>query len=126
MVDCVILGDSIGVGVSQFLPQCISRARVGNRTTAINPIDATVVIISTGSNDYGYNNAADLERVRSQITGRVVWILPANPLRRLNILNISTNYNDSVVELQNISSDRVHPTIAGYREIALQIRLNHF
>ena len=85
MLDCLIIGDSIAVGVSQARPECVSYAKGGwnswqwNRDYLKNDLSAKVVIISLGANDHkGVRTKAELQRIREKIdvNTRVYWISP--------------------------------------------------
>jgi len=58
MLECLILGDSIAVGVAQFRPECVAYAKGGiNSRQWVNSYitknrSANTVIISLGSNDH--------------------------------------------------------------------------
>lgn len=131
--DCLILGDSIAVGVSGVLAkdkslQCETIAKVGRPTSEVLShaplsIDAKTVIISTGSNDhqsrpYQYNN------LRNRIYGNVTWLLPAKNLdARAAITQIATHRGDRVIDLATLPShDGIHPTLNGYRTVAQELR----
>lgn len=131
--DCLILGDSIAVGISGYLAkdktvQCETIAKVGRPTSEVLSnapvsIDAKTVIISTGSNDhqsrpYQYNN------LRNRIYGSVTWILPARHQEaRAAITEIASYRGDRVIDLATLpSSDGVHPTPYVYRAIAKDLR----
>ena len=128
MLECLILGDSIAVGVHRFRPECATYARSGinsydwnNRyiVDAVKP--ARSVIISLGSNDLkNLNTEIELLALRMQIkASRVFWILPANKEEKRNIVvKIAAKYGDTVLPIKQLSTDRVHPTPAGYRELA--------
>jgi lysophospholipase L1-like esterase len=53
----------------------------------------------------------------------VFWVLPAiQPQIQQIIQEIAASYNDHVIPIRNVSSDHVHPTAQGYREIADQLK----
>ena len=133
MIDCLILGDSIAVGTHQFKQECTMIAKGGINSRQYyqqyvlprqNDFGSEVVIVSLGSNDGGvgvktYNELYKLrERIKAQ---RVYWILP-NPERfprqadDVNLIAIS--FGDFVIKTQRYQEDKVHPSTAGYKEIA--------
>ena len=127
MVDCLILGDSIGKGVADVRKDCTAYVQSGinsrdwNRKFLNRPLDGRVVVISLGSNDYKVIRTRDeLETLRAavQSADRVLWILPAihEDIKEI-IYMIAGNYGDDIVELRELSSDGVHPTARGYRAI---------
>jgi lysophospholipase L1-like esterase len=126
MLDCLILGDSIAVGTYQQRPDCVAYAKGGwntwqwNRDYLKNNLSAKTVIISLGSNDHsGVKTKAELQRIREKVgVAKVFWILPAvKPDIQAHIREIAEQYNDTVLPFIP-SSDKIHPTTAGYRELA--------
>ena len=132
MLDCLILGDSIAVGTHQFKQECTMIAKGGinswqyNRDYVMprkNDFGAEVVIISLGSNDHAgvktYNELYKLrERVKAQ---RVYWVMP-NPEKFIrqaeDVKLIALSFGDFVIKPTRYQADQVHPSWAGYKEIA--------
>ena len=131
--DCMILGDSIAVGVSSILAKdqylkCETIAKVGRPTSEVlshapMSIDARTVIISTGSNDakirpYQYSN------LRNRIYGNVTWLLPAKHQDARAIINeIARTHGDRVIDLAALPlSDGIHPTRSTYQTVAKELR----
>jgi len=132
MLECLIMGDSLAVGVGQVRKECVTYAKSGinsydyvNRhilhtqgnTTAKN------VIISLGSNDYAsINTYEELDTLRQLVKAdRVYWILPnIKEPKRNAVLMVAKKYNDNVIDSRNHarSPDNVHPTYNGYKSIA--------
>lgn len=129
MIECLVLGDSIAVGVSRQLPNCESIAEVGINSrnyynTYISQVtDANSYIVSLGAND-GYTNTAEwIPQLRREFPrhAQVVWLVPANNREAiLAIVGLSAQYNDSTVLLTDfpLAKDGVHPTGSGYNMIA--------
>lgn len=132
MLGCIILGDSIGVGISNVRKECVSYAKSGinsknwNLKYASKRLDANTVVISLGSNDYkGLDTAKELLKLRKRVNAkRVYWIVPAGVGSKAGIsvqsiqktVNaIAHKYGDTAVTIPNVSSDRIHPTGKGYR-----------
>ena len=132
MLDCLILGDSIAVGTHQFKQECIAVAKGGINSWQYNrdyvtprkqDFGAEVVIISLGSNDHKgvrtYNELYKLrERVKAQ---RVYWVLPNPELfpKQADDVNlIAISFGDQVLSTNRYQADRVHPSWAGYKELA--------
>ena len=132
MLECLILGDSLAVGVGQIRQECTTRAKSG-----INSYDyvnrhlwhtngnnqAKTVIISLGSNDYSsINTYEELLTLRQLVKAdRVYWILPAiKDFKRKNVQKVADKYQDFVIDSKQhqLSADGVHPTYKGYKEIA--------
>lgn len=129
MLECLILGDSIAVGVSRQLPNCESVAEGGINSrnyynTYISQVaDAKNYIVSLGAND-GYTNTAEwIPQLRQEFPrhAQVVWLVPANNREAIiAVLDLSKQYNDNIVLLTDfpLSGDGVHPTGSGYNMIA--------
>jgi lysophospholipase L1-like esterase len=128
MLECLILGDSIAVGTHQARPDCASYAKGGwntwqwNRDYLKNDLSARTVIISLGSNDHkGVKTRAELQRIREKVgvTARVFWILPAiKPEIQAIVKSMAEEYGDTVLPITRLQKDGVHPSWAGYKELA--------
>jgi lysophospholipase L1-like esterase len=126
MLECLILGDSIAVGIAQHRPECATYVKVGINSYAwvnqniTKPLAAKTVVISLGSNDHqNIKTHRELHTLRELTKGdRVYWILPANKLEIQELVKqIAQEYGDVVLGFQP-SRDKVHPTAQGYRELA--------
>lgn len=131
MLECLILGDSIGVGIHQHRRECSAIVQTGINSAAFNKqyngeFFNSIVIISLGSNDgRGVNTAKELQNLRSRVTvrQRVYWILPANnPDIVIMIRELAAKWGDIVVPISKLSTDGVHPTSDGYKLLANQTR----
>lgn len=132
MIDCLILGDSIAVGTHQFRPECVAHAKGGwntwqwNRDYLKNNLAARTVIISLGSNDHkGVRTKAELQRIREKVgpNTRVFWILPAiKPEIQDIVKSMATEYGDTVLPITRLQKDGVHPSWAGYKDLAEKTR----
>lgn len=128
MIDCLILGDSIAVGVHLQRWECTSLSKSGwnthqwNRDYLSRDLSAKNVIISLGSNDHkGIRTKAELQRMREKVgaSAKVYWILPAiKPDIKQIVLDMASEYGDIVLPITQLSSDGVHPSTRGYRELA--------
>jgi lysophospholipase L1-like esterase len=127
MIDCLVLGDSIAVGLYQKIPQCESLSKGGwntwqwNRDYLKYDLTAQTVIISLGSNDHkGIKTQEELERLREKVTaGRVFWILPAiKPEVQRIVKVVAALHGDTVVPITRLQPDGVHPSWTGYKELA--------
>lgn len=131
MLECLILGDSLGVGLHRVRPQCALYAHVGINSKQYNrrwggEFFSDVVIISLGSNDHrGINTTAELKRLRDRVVAktRVVWIMPAGNVERERyqtirsaVYSIAEQHGDMVVDAhpQYMAKDGIHPTRTGY------------
>ena len=133
MIDCLILGDSIAVGLQQFKPECQAQAKGGVNSWQFNrqytgPFGARSVVISLGSNDHvGVKTRRELETLRSKVTeqSRVFWILPANQKLIQDIIILIAQANgDIVVPIARLQKDQIHPSWAGYRDLSEKINLH--
>jgi hypothetical protein len=129
MIECLILGDSIAVGISQMRPECVVQAKSGiNSEDYANSLyrhfevaPAKKTIISLGSNDGYVESYGSMLALRELIKGDVVWILSANNEEsRYAALTIAEKFKDWVVDTRAypLSKDGVHPTGTGYKMIA--------
>ena len=128
MLDCLIVGDSIAVGTHQFKPECAVYAKGGinskqwvDKNINNTPLIAKTVIISLGTNDHKYiKTESELQTVR-QLTkaDRVYWILPAiKPDIQEIVKKVAAQYGDTVLPISSLQPDKIHPSWAGYKEIA--------
>jgi lysophospholipase L1-like esterase len=135
MLDCLIVGDSIAVGVKQQRPECVSYAHGGwnswqwNKKYQSTPLNAKTVIISLGSNDHQYvRTLLELQQLRQRTKAdRVFWILPAGNLKasavdiadiQKMVTLVAEQYNDTVLPITRLQKDGIHPSWAGYKNIA--------
>ena len=137
MLDCLIMGDSLAVGVGQIRKECVTYAKSGinsydyvNRHVLhTNGADkqAKTVIISLGSNDTkNIKTFEELDTLRQLVKAdRVYWIVPAiKEDKRQAVWAVANKYHDHVIEARNhnLSPDGVHPTHKGYVSIANQTK----
>jgi lysophospholipase L1-like esterase len=132
MLECLILGDSIAVGTHQARPECVAYAKGGwntwqwNRDYLKNDLTAKAVIISLGSNDHkGVKTKAELQRIREKVgaTARVFWILPAiKPEIQAIVRGMAEEYGDTVLPITRLQKDGIHPSWAGYKQLAERTR----
>jgi len=120
MLDCLILGDSIAVGVGMARPECMTVAEVGITSDDFaysyqGPPGAKRVILCLGSNDKGDSSEA-LAYLRQRINGRVIWILPAQRNRQAAVKKMALRFGDKTVTIPSVRRDGVHP--ADYRRLA--------
>ena len=127
MLECLILGDSIAVGTHMSRPECTALAKGGINTWQWNnkyltkDLSANTVIISLGSNDHrGVKTRKELETLREVVKGsRVYWILPAiKPEIQAIVQDVAQKNGDIVLPITRLQPDGVHPTGAGYKELA--------
>jgi len=127
MLDCLILGDSIAIGIAQQRPECRVYAKVGINSRAwvdkniTKELSADTVIISLGSNDYKkINTLKELFTIRNVVSAkRVYWIVPAiKPEVQEMVDIVADKFEDIVIHINKVSSDGVHPTTAEYKRLA--------
>lgn len=132
MLECLILGDSIAVGTAQVRPECVSYSKGGinsyqwlNANMGKSPYIAKNVIISLGSNDHKYVNTESELRTIRQLTkaDRVFWILPAiKPDIQEMVKKVAAENGDVVLPMTRLQTDGIHPSWAGYKELANQTK----
>jgi lysophospholipase L1-like esterase len=135
MLECLIVGDSIAVGVSMARPECVSYARGGwnswqwNKDYLAKSVrrPAKTVIISLGANDHkGVKTEQELRKMREAVKGdRVFWIDPGKdrkPIPHDAIVKIAQEYGDIILPRPraHMSGDGVHPTGKGYKILGEQ------
>ena len=127
MIECLILGDSIGVGIAQHRPECVAYAKVGiNSRNWVNQnltkeLAAGTVIISLGSNDHkNVNTLKELFTLREVVRAKqVYWILPAiKPEVQEMVDIVADKFEDKIIKIAEVSKDRVHPTANEYKRLA--------
>lgn len=129
MLECLIMGDSIAVGVSQVRKECtaivqksISSANYLKKFTTFEP--TRVAVISLGTNDNKIDTKANVEAIRNRLKAdHVFWILPIEKRKpdEFKILQaVAAAHGDTVIVRNdaNTSPDGVHPTAKGYKELA--------
>ena len=130
MLECLIMGDSIAVGIATQRPECVVEAKTGiNSMDYVNGLyffyavtPAKITVISLGSNDWDNSETYPvLVTLRDEIKGAVLWILPArNDEARTVMLTIARERGDAVADTRAwpLSLDGVHPTAKGYQGLA--------
>ena len=131
MIECLIVGDSIAVGTAHFRPECAVMAKSGinskdwNEKHYHDQLKSDTVIISLGSNDLKtLNTFREIIALRQRIQARrVFWILPANKPQKVELIKmVAEEYKDTIIPISKVSTDKVHPTPQGYRELANQTK----
>lgn len=139
MLECLILGDSIAVGLNAIRTECSAFAKGGINTYQWNnryvtkDLAAKTVIISLGSNDHKYvKTKRELETMRMLVKAdRVYWVLPHGNLRasavdiaqvQNDIRLIASAYGDTVLPILHVTADNIHPSTRGYKDLAEKTR----
>jgi hypothetical protein len=125
MLECLIIGDSIAVGISQYLKQCELQGKIGITSSAYSNTyvikQAKETIISLGSNDLGYDPYESMKVIRDRIDHKVIWLISANSKTgALSALKLAKEYGDNVIRVDSVemSSDNVHPTTKGLKKLS--------
>ncbi len=130
MLECLIVGDSIAVGVSQIRTECHAIVKSGINSSDWNKRHlhqlkpTKTLIISLGANDLGVNTQENIRRLREAAQAdRVFWLLPSQRLKPEQVRAVkfvAQDFGDLVIPRpeKNISADGVHPTYRGYKELA--------
>jgi lysophospholipase L1-like esterase len=131
MLDCLVVGDSIAVGVAQVRTECVSHSIGGynswqwNKKFKDRPLGAKTVIISLGSNDHpGVRTIWELQQLRDRVQAdHVFWIMPAiKPDIQSMVRNVAESRGDTILPITRLQKDGVHPSWAGYKELADRTR----
>lgn len=138
MFECLIVGDSIAVGLSEVKKECVSVARTGITSDkwykgfGSNPFfhqdKYKVAVISLGINDGVSAATSDtLYNVRKRINANlVVWILPnaiLKPRQRQIMIELANEFKDKTLDIrEHIGYDGIHPfSKTEYQKIADKI-----
>lgn len=128
MIECLFLGDSIAIGARVHAPRCEVIAENGVTSKRFNqvyePVPAKSVIISLGSNDHRQiKTREEIEMLRSKVTGKVYWILPAiKPDVQKIVKEVALANDDIIITIPDLQRDGVHPTAKGYKEMLKEIK----
>ena len=128
MLECLIMGDSIAVGTEMFKKECVAYAKGGinskqwlDNNVGKSPYIAKTIIISLGSNDHQYVKTEEELRTIRKLTkaDRVYWIMPAiKPNIQEIVKKVANEYGDTVLPITRLQPDGIHPSWAGYKELA--------
>ena len=136
MIECLILGDSIAVGTAAVRQECVSYSTGGyntwqwNRKYADKDLSATSVIISLGTNDHkGVNTERELMKMRNRVDAKhVYWIMPPcndrfckQDINKI-VESIARQFGDAIIRTDRVQRDAIHPSWAGYKELAERSR----
>ena len=133
MFECIIAGDSIGVGIANVRKECVAYVQGGinsyqwlNKNIKNTPMIANHVIISLGSNDHKHIKTEEELRVIRKLTkaDRVYWVLPSDkfPAAQSAVWHVANENNDMILGTKRMQTDGVHPSWAGYKELAEKAR----
>jgi lysophospholipase L1-like esterase len=133
MFECIIAGDSIGVGIANVRKECVAYVQGGinskqwlDKNIKNTPMIANHVIISLGSNDaYVKNTEAELRVIRKLTSAsRVYWVMPSDkfPKAQSAVWHVANENNDIILRTDRMQKDNIHPSWAGYKELARDAR----
>jgi lysophospholipase L1-like esterase len=116
------------------MPHCQLQGKGGINTWQFNRMYkgsfyADTVIISLGSNDHkGVKTYDELFEMRQRVGAKnVFWVLPAGnlpaggvPIEKIQgiVKEIAGYYGDTVLPITRLQHDGIHPSWAGYKDIA--------
>lgn len=132
MIECIVLGDSIAVGTHLQRYECTSYSKGGinswqwNKQNGNKDLSAGTVIISLGTNDHkGVKTEKELLAMRSKVkASKVFWIMPpcndkfCKPDINEIVKKIAEANGDIIIGTKRVQPDGVHPSWAGYKELA--------
>lgn len=127
MLECLILGDSIAQGISTVRKECVAYVKSGinsrswNNRYIVKDLTADTVIISLGTNDLdAATTFKELLSLRQVVSAKkVMWVMPPiKPSVQDVVRIIAKNFNDTILEIPELSKDKVHPTYTGYKQLA--------
>jgi len=130
MLECLIIGDSIAVGIAQHRPECVAHAQVGITSKSWNnkflskDLQSHTTVVSLGTNDYSAAKTFDeLYALRQNLTGKVQWILPANGTnKQAPVVKVAKMFGDTTFLIPELAKDKIHPSAKAYRELAKETR----
>jgi alkanesulfonate monooxygenase SsuD/methylene tetrahydromethanopterin reductase-like flavin-dependent oxidoreductase (luciferase family) len=107
----ICLGDSIAVGL-----QCevsYAQAGIGSGAAAARWAGRDADVISLGSNDpMNPRLRENLERIRRECVGSVIWIVPRHPRAAAIVRLVAAKWRDRTLEFQP-AADGIHPADYG-------------
>lgn len=133
MFECIIAGDSIGVGIANVRKECVAYVKGGinshqwiNKNIQNTPLIADHVIISLGSNDAFVKDTEEELRTIRKLTSasRVYWIMPSDkfPKAQSAVWHVANEHNDIILKTDRMQKDNIHPSWAGYKELGERAR----
>ncbi len=130
MLECLIMGDSIGYGIAHYRQECVSHVKSGINSTKFlssYPVPSEpfkTAIISLGTNDTDkINTYHNLRTLRLKTSAKKVWwIVPSKTLKPSQyeaVKKLAREFGDSTITITSgqLSADRIHPTGSGYKSL---------
>lgn len=134
-MDCLIAGDSIAVGITDYRKECVALVKSGINSKQWNVaymnrpffdmMEYQTAVISLGTNDNAYVETYEmLDEIRGTVKAKTVfWIMPAiNKHVQDAILKIARQNGDKIVYIKDLSKDGIHPTSNGYKWLAYETK----
>ena len=131
MLDCIVLGDSLAVGVGQARPECEVIALTGITSERYVQIfagarQARTAVISLGVNDGdGIATVNNLSLLRGRVAAETVyWLLTGNNQRiREAVRSVAGRFGDRLIDVSPLTgADHIHPDRVGYARLASETR----
>jgi hypothetical protein len=131
LLDCIVLGDSIAVGVGQARPDCQTIAVSGITSEHYVQMfggapQARTAIISLGVNDGDASATGDnLAKLRGRIVADTVYWLVSGTNQRIRdtIRAIAGRFGDRLIDVAPLAgADHIHPDRVGYARLAAETR----
>lgn len=129
MLDCLIVGDSIGVHLSRYLRKCDAVVESGITSgnwdrKYPNKLVKKTVIVSLGSNDWNsVETVQALRRINKRIyADKVFFILPVREDKQAGVVTAVKEKGATLVTFTHVMQDKIHPSTHGIYEIISQIK----
>jgi hypothetical protein len=138
MLECLIIGDSVAVGLAESMPHCAALVRLAVTSSrwieqySHHPTFITkrykVLVISISTNDYyDTNTEENLYDMRSRAQAdMVIWLLPnriLKPMQHEKIKSVAKDFGDNIIHMHSYyGADATHPgSRADYNRLAQTI-----
>jgi lysophospholipase L1-like esterase len=131
LLDCLVLGDSIAVGVGQARPDCQTIAVSGISSDHFVQMfpggpQAHTAVISLGVNDGdGIATVDNLAKLRSRVVADTIyWLLSGtNEHIRDAVRAVAGRFGDRLIDVSPLAgADHIHPDRTGYARLASETR----
>ena len=136
MLECLLLGDEIALGISYSKPECALVAKpyatsqlwVDTNIELVVPSKTTIISLMTYDSP-SIPSIQNLEKIRQRVkTGKVYWIAPIAVPSSLDLkgdLNkLAKRYGDVVLRVppKDVGKSKILPTDEGYDNLAKEIK----
>lgn len=127
MLDCLVLGDSIAVGVGQARPDCQTIAVSGISSDHFVQMfpgapQARTAVISLGVNDGdGIATADNLAKLRARVAADTIYWLVSGTNQHIRdaVRAIASRFGDRLIDVSPLAgADHIHPDRTGYARLA--------